>query len=232
MIAFFTIPPLFFFIVFVITHCYQRLGHASDLDPELPDLEAGQVSLAHPPPPSTTAADHNRHNLGRFRNKIGTHRLVLPVDREYDRSTTDIHECAICLEEFRAGETCRVLLVCDHFFHPECIGLWLVENQTCPICRRERKTEVEIKSAGASSIGTDIKREVICSGGLRRVGLNRGERDFVAEHSERLWNPRVAVVGQRAAVGLRALYKKPSASIGGQSNGSRLFEGLRFHRVY
>ncbi|PSS16187.1 E3 ubiquitin-protein like [Actinidia chinensis var. chinensis] len=137
MIAFFTIPPLFFFIVFVITHCYQRLRHGSDLDPELPDLEGGQVSLAHPSPPSTTAADHNRHNLGQFRNKIGTHRLMLPVDKDYDSSTTNIRECAICLEEFRAGETCRVLLVCDHFFHPECIGLWLVENQTCPICRRE-----------------------------------------------------------------------------------------------
>ena len=137
-ITFFSILPLFFFIVFfVIEHCYQRLRHGSGLDPELPDLEAGQGSLTRPPSPSTTAADHNRHNLGQFRNKIGTHRLMLPVDRDYDSSTTNIRECAICLEEFRAGETCRVLLVCDHFFHPECIGLWLVENQTCPICRRE-----------------------------------------------------------------------------------------------
>ena len=136
-IAFFGIPSLFFFIVFVIRHCYQRLRHGSDLDPELPDLEAGQGSLALPPSPSTSVVDHNRHNLGRVRNKIRKQRLVLPVDREYEGSTTNIHECAICLEEFRDGETCQVLLVCDHFFHPECIGLWLVKNQTCPICRKE-----------------------------------------------------------------------------------------------
>ncbi|XP_057506566.1 uncharacterized protein LOC130789780 [Actinidia eriantha] len=127
-----SIPALFFFIVFVIKHCYQRLRHDSGLDPELPDLEAGQDRLARPPSPSTTAADHRR-----VRNKTQAQRLVLPVDREYKGSTTNIPECAICLEEFRDGETCRVLLVCDHFFHPECIGLWLVENRTCPICRRE-----------------------------------------------------------------------------------------------
>ena len=90
-ILFFSMPPICFFIVLVITHCYQHLCHGNDLDPKLPDLEAGQGSLARPPSLSTIAVDHNCHNLGRFRNKIRAHRLVLPVDREYHSSTTNIH---------------------------------------------------------------------------------------------------------------------------------------------
>ncbi|KAI8552587.1 hypothetical protein RHMOL_Rhmol06G0278200 [Rhododendron molle] len=43
--------------------------------------------------------------------------------------------CAVCLEEFEEGERCGVLPLCNHWFHPECIGNWLLKNPTCPVCR-------------------------------------------------------------------------------------------------
>ncbi|KAK9129906.1 hypothetical protein Sjap_010393 [Stephania japonica] len=45
-------------------------------------------------------------------------------------------ECAICLEEFVAGQSCRVLEPCNHMFHEDCIDSWLVAEQTCPVCRK------------------------------------------------------------------------------------------------
>ncbi|XP_031114330.1 RING-H2 finger protein ATL16-like [Ipomoea triloba] len=43
--------------------------------------------------------------------------------------------CAVCLSEFQARETLRVLPKCDHAFHSDCIDIWLQNNATCPLCR-------------------------------------------------------------------------------------------------
>ncbi|KAF6140947.1 hypothetical protein GIB67_030158 [Kingdonia uniflora] len=45
-------------------------------------------------------------------------------------------ECAVCLSEFEDDDTLRLLTVCNHAFHPDCIDLWLVSHTTCPVCRR------------------------------------------------------------------------------------------------
>lgn len=44
--------------------------------------------------------------------------------------------CAICLAQYEADETCR-RLPCDHFYHSECIDKWLNQVNQCPLCRRE-----------------------------------------------------------------------------------------------
>ncbi|KAK7257214.1 hypothetical protein RIF29_31018 [Crotalaria pallida] len=44
-------------------------------------------------------------------------------------------ECAICLEDFKAGQFCQVFPVCRHSFHSDCIDQWLQKKLTCPICR-------------------------------------------------------------------------------------------------
>ncbi|KAJ9182749.1 hypothetical protein P3X46_006707 [Hevea brasiliensis] len=45
-------------------------------------------------------------------------------------------ECAICLEEFKEGEKCRMLFPsCVHIFHKDCIDIWLSEDTRCPLCR-------------------------------------------------------------------------------------------------
>ncbi|KAK2652410.1 hypothetical protein Ddye_012266 [Dipteronia dyeriana] len=46
-------------------------------------------------------------------------------------------ECAICLAEFRDDSMLRLLTVCYHVFHQDCIDLWLESHKTCPVCRRD-----------------------------------------------------------------------------------------------
>ena len=44
-------------------------------------------------------------------------------------------ECGICRDEFKEGETIKVLK-CNHLFHRECLGQWLINNKKCIICEQ------------------------------------------------------------------------------------------------
>ncbi|GKU95767.1 hypothetical protein SLEP1_g9088 [Rubroshorea leprosula] len=46
-------------------------------------------------------------------------------------------ECSICLVEFGDDDMLRLLTVCYHVFHQECIDLWLGSHKTCPVCRSD-----------------------------------------------------------------------------------------------
>jgi len=43
-------------------------------------------------------------------------------------------ECTICIDDLNKGDEVTVL-PCSHWFHGECVTLWLKEHNTCPICR-------------------------------------------------------------------------------------------------
>lgn len=44
-------------------------------------------------------------------------------------------DCAVCLSKFEPKDLLRLLPICCHAFHAECIDTWLAGNQTCPLCR-------------------------------------------------------------------------------------------------
>lgn len=44
-------------------------------------------------------------------------------------------ECIICIDNMNKGDLV-VVLPCKHWFHEECVVLWLKEHNTCPICRQ------------------------------------------------------------------------------------------------
>jgi hypothetical protein len=45
--------------------------------------------------------------------------------------------CAICLDDFVAGESTVRELPCGHIFDPSCIDLFLMENSSlCPLCKK------------------------------------------------------------------------------------------------
>lgn len=44
-------------------------------------------------------------------------------------------DCAVCLDNFKAGDKCRLLPICKHSFHAQCVDAWLLKTPICPICR-------------------------------------------------------------------------------------------------
>ncbi|KAK7309503.1 hypothetical protein RJT34_06284 [Clitoria ternatea] len=44
-------------------------------------------------------------------------------------------DCAVCLCEFLEQDKLRLLPLCNHAFHIDCIDTWLLSNSTCPLCR-------------------------------------------------------------------------------------------------
>lgn len=44
-------------------------------------------------------------------------------------------DCSVCLTEFEADETLRLLPNCKHAFHISCIDSWLRAHTNCPLCR-------------------------------------------------------------------------------------------------
>mmetsp|Transcript_2284 Transcript_2284/g.3179 ORF Transcript_2284/g.3179 Transcript_2284/m.3179 type:complete len:178 (+) Transcript_2284:204-737(+) len=44
--------------------------------------------------------------------------------------------CAICILDYKAGDTLKILPDCHHVFHKDCIVPWLTERSGhCPLCR-------------------------------------------------------------------------------------------------
>ncbi|XVF02415.1 hypothetical protein REPUB_Repub04eG0173800 [Reevesia pubescens] len=44
-------------------------------------------------------------------------------------------DCPVCLCEFLEQDKLRLLPLCSHAFHIDCIDTWLMSNSTCPLCR-------------------------------------------------------------------------------------------------
>ncbi|KAM0876759.1 hypothetical protein ACQ4PT_035944 [Festuca glaucescens] len=60
--------------------------------------------------------------------------------------------CAVCLAEFRDGETLRLLPRCAHAFHRACIDTWLRAHVNCPLCR----APVKVASGNAAALAVNL----------------------------------------------------------------------------
>ncbi|XP_004241829.1 receptor homology region, transmembrane domain- and RING domain-containing protein 2 [Solanum lycopersicum] len=59
--------------------------------------------------------------------------------------------CAICLEDYTAGDKLRIL-PCRHKFHTMCVDAWLTSWRTfCPVCKRDARTSTGDPPASEST---------------------------------------------------------------------------------
>lgn len=55
----------------------------------------------------------------------------LPADEQVEKYI----DCSVCLVAFDATDTLRLLPICSHAFHSNCIDEWFLSHITCPLCR-------------------------------------------------------------------------------------------------
>ncbi|KAF8760461.1 hypothetical protein HU200_010083 [Digitaria exilis] len=81
----------------------------------------GEQRLPGPTPPTLPAFAYHRS----LKKKV------------VDTGGEEAAACAVCLGAFGSGEMVRLLPVCLHLYHAECIDPWLLKHSTCPVCRSE-----------------------------------------------------------------------------------------------
>ena len=59
-------------------------------------------------------------------------------------------ECSVCMDNVEIGDEVTVL-PCSHWFHGECVGMWLKEHDTCPHCRQGIMPKAESENTQASA---------------------------------------------------------------------------------
>ncbi|KAK7386656.1 hypothetical protein VNO78_26990 [Psophocarpus tetragonolobus] len=81
-------------------------------------------------------------------------------------------ECAICLLEFEDDNMLRLLTLCCHVFHQECIDLWLRSHKTCPVCRRNLDSPPEeVQKTG------DVNDTTMVTSTNGEIHINVGEEE-------------------------------------------------------
>ncbi|KAI3976839.1 hypothetical protein MKX01_008697 [Papaver californicum] len=83
--------------------------------------------------------------------------------KSHRRERSSRLECAVCLSEFDDDDVIRLITMCNHSFHSECIDLWLASHTTCPVCRlnldpSEKSPEVilEVNDTATTTTTTTI----------------------------------------------------------------------------
>ncbi|KAF0684786.1 Aste57867_23301 [Aphanomyces stellatus] len=73
-----------------------------------------------------------RQELHHLVAKVSPHKTPSPTTTSCCDDPSAV--CAICLDEFRVADAV-VELQCGHSYHKGCVGDWLREHCTCPLCR-------------------------------------------------------------------------------------------------
>lgn len=63
--------------------------------------------------------------------------VIVYGDSRSPAEADEKESCAICLDNFEAGEEVGMMPQCSHMFHPACIKKWWLyaDCKTCPLCR-------------------------------------------------------------------------------------------------
>ncbi|CAL5053182.1 unnamed protein product [Urochloa decumbens] len=98
-----------------------------------------------PPPRELRNGEQLRHGASLDRPRLAVPMPSLPAfvynRRSLQSKAADAGEeaaaCSVCLGAFESVEIVKLLPVCLHLYHAECIDPGLRKHSTCPVCRSE-----------------------------------------------------------------------------------------------
>ncbi|XP_045787868.1 RING-H2 finger protein ATL16-like [Trifolium pratense] len=105
-------------------------------------------------------ANSFQENIFKILHKLynNNHFYVGNSMKEIDQSESEC--CSVCLSQMCKGEKVRLLPLCNHRYHSDCIGVWLKNNTTCPLCRSKiidhsinQNQQKQVKPFGESMVG-------------------------------------------------------------------------------
>ncbi|XWS66274.1 hypothetical protein CRYUN_Cryun05aG0185400 [Craigia yunnanensis] len=91
------------------------------------DIESGQAS--------NPVADQTMQRQPSQKQQAEASKPIMVLYKNEQETESNCTDCAICLEEFREGDSCRIISKCRHLYHQLCIDQWLVKDRHCPLCR-------------------------------------------------------------------------------------------------
>ncbi|XP_068659208.1 probable E3 ubiquitin-protein ligase RHC1A [Aristolochia californica] len=103
---------------------------------------------------------------------------AMPTVKITQRHLRGDSHCPVCKERFELGTECREM-PCKHIYHSECIVPWLVQHNSCPVCR------LELPPQASNTPRTRTSRQSSSSSN-RNVGTNNSSgREGNEENSGR-----------------------------------------------
>lgn len=115
-----------------------------------------QIIISNPPSSSSSGEVLQNGNKGLDEAAINS----LPIFLHQNTTTTtteDHHQCCICLCSFEENEMVKVIPICMHFYHSQCVDEWLQSRAICPLCRAPlspSSTSLQIEIQPSSSPST------------------------------------------------------------------------------
>ncbi|XP_049361174.1 RING-H2 finger protein ATL16-like [Solanum verrucosum] len=88
---------------------------------------------------------HSPENQGLNESIIRSIPLFRYKKSEWINNASTTCECVVCLSEFQEDENLKVIPNCHHFFHIDCIDIWLQNNTNCPLCRNSLLSHITRK---------------------------------------------------------------------------------------
>ncbi|XP_057441466.1 probable E3 ubiquitin-protein ligase RHC1A [Lotus japonicus] len=77
---------------------------------------------------------------------------AMPIIRITQAHLRSDSHCPVCKEKFELGSEAREM-PCNHIYHSDCIVPWLVQHNSCPVCRVELPPQGHVSSRGGRSLG-------------------------------------------------------------------------------
>jgi hypothetical protein len=78
---------------------------------------------------------------------------LVPVAVHVAAASPDAEEptCAVCLCDLEPGDLLRAL-PCGHSYHTACVDPWLLESQTCPLCKDNVAARTLVNAGAAVTV--------------------------------------------------------------------------------